>query len=302
MSDAANALQMVESSLGEIEEEGFTVLPGLLDETARAAVREALDRQPLHLKGRNDFEGYRTERVYSLLARGRIFAEMAEHPAILAIVDRLLEANYLLSAGLSIDLHPGETPQAMHFDDSFYRVPRPRPPLGVSVIWAIDGFTSDNGATQVIPGSDKWGELTPDGLPDEAEIKLPRNGPAFQAAPNDRLEARLVDVIMPAGSALVFPGTLWHRGGGNRSGARRLAVTLQYCAPWLRQQENMMLAVPMEITRQLSPRVRQLMGYSIHPPFMGHIDSMHPERLLRRPPGGEAAAERVSPPPPWRYR
>jgi ectoine hydroxylase-related dioxygenase (phytanoyl-CoA dioxygenase family) len=99
----------------------------------------------------------------------------------------------------------------------------------------------------------------------------------------DELEGRLIDAVMPAGSALIFPGTLWHRGGGNHSKETRLAVTLQYCAPWARQQENMFLAVPAEITRNLSPRVRALMGYSIHPPFMGHVDSMHPERRLQRP-------------------
>ena len=45
----------------------------------------------------------------------------------------------------------------------------------------------------------------------------------------------------------------------------------------------MILAVPPDIAQSLSPRIQALMGYSIHPPFMGHVDSMHPERLLRRP-------------------
>lgn len=269
--------------LQEIEDQGFTILPGLLSPAQRQAVRDALAAHCNGLLGRNDFEGYRTERVYSLLARGAVFAELVEHPAILALLDETLEANYLLSAGLSMDLLPGETPQSIHYDDSFYPVPRPRPPISMGVIWAIDEFTSQNGATQIIPGSHKWGDPTPDGLPDERQIKTPRSGPAHRAARIEELETRMVDAVMPAGSALVFPGTLWHRGGGNRSDARRLALTLQYCAPWARQQENMMLAVPRDITRTLSPRVRKLMGYSIHPPFMGHIDSRHPEKVLRRP-------------------
>jgi ectoine hydroxylase-related dioxygenase (phytanoyl-CoA dioxygenase family) len=269
--------------LANIASHGFAIVPELLDAAGRGAVREALAAHKSGLRGRNDFEGYKTERIYSLLARGKIFAEMTEHATVLAVVDRMLEANYLLSAGLSIDLHPGESPQAMHFDDSFYAVPRPRPPIGMSVIWAIDAFTSENGATQLIPGSHAWGEATPDGLPDERQIALPRSGPSHAAPVIDELEGRLIDAVMPAGSALIFPGTLWHRGGGNHSKETRLAVTLQYCAPWARQQENMFLAVPAEITRNLSPRVRALMGYSIHPPFMGHVDSMHPERRLQRP-------------------
>ncbi|MBT3331182.1 MAG: phytanoyl-CoA dioxygenase family protein [Rhodospirillaceae bacterium] len=268
--------------LAGIGEHGFAIVPELLDSNGRDAVRQALTVHKTGIRGRNDFEGYQTERVYSLLARGQIFADMVENPTVLAVLDDMLEANYLLSAGLSIDLHPGESPQAVHFDDSFYPVPRPRPPIGMSVIWAIDDFTLENGATQLIPGSHTWGDENPDGLPAEHEIALPRNGPAYEVPVLEDLETRLVDAVMPAGSALIFSGTLWHRGGGNRSAANRLAVTLQYCAPWARQQENMMLAVPPETTRTFSTRVQALMGYSIHPPFMGHIDSMHPERLLQK--------------------
>ena len=269
--------------LANIASHGFAILPELLDATNFQAVRDALAVHRSGLRGRTDFEGYQTERVYSLLARGRIFADLTEHPTILAVVDQMLEANYLLSAGLSIDLHPGETPQALHFDDSFYAVPRPRPPVGMSVFWAIDPFTTTNGATQLIPGSHLWGDETPGGVPDERRIDLPRNGPTYEAPVIEDLEAQLFDAVMPAGSALIFPGTLWHRGGGNQSSEKRLAVTLQYCAPWARQQENMFLAVPPDITKTLSPRVRELMGYSIHPPFMGHVNSMHPERRLQQP-------------------
>ena len=48
---------------------------------------------------------------------------------------------------------------------------------------------------------------------------------------------------MPAGSVVVFLGTLWHRGGANRSDRSRLAITPQYCEPWARQQEQMVLSV-----------------------------------------------------------
>ena len=267
--------------LADMESRGYAIVEGMLDSGGRQAVREALARHRTGLRGRNDFEGYESERIYSLLARGQIFADMAEHPTVIAVLDALLAANYLLSAALAIDLLPGETAQALHFDDAFYPLPRPRPPIGVSVIWAIDPFTAENGATQVIPGSHRWGDSTPAGVPDDPEIKTLRLGPERRPALEQELQAQLVDVLMPAGAAVIFPGTLWHRGGGNRSNVRRLAVTLQYCQPWARQQENMMLAVPRDITRQLSPKVRALMGYSIHPPFMGHIDSMHPERILR---------------------
>ena len=43
----------------------------------------------------------------------------------------------------------------------------------------------------------------------------------------------------------------------------------------------MCLAVPPEIAGKLPERVRELIGYSIHPPFVGHVDGLHPKRLLR---------------------
>jgi ectoine hydroxylase-related dioxygenase (phytanoyl-CoA dioxygenase family) len=71
-----------------------------------------------------------------------------------------------------------------------------------------------------------------------------------------------------------------HRGGENRSARPRLALSNQYCEPWARQQENYSLAIPPGRVRELSPRVQALLGYSIHPPFMGHVGGIHPRRLL----------------------
>jgi ectoine hydroxylase-related dioxygenase (phytanoyl-CoA dioxygenase family) len=85
---------------------------------------------------------------------------------------------------------------------------------------------------------------------------------------------------MPAGSLVLFAGTLLHRGGANRSESPRRAFSHQYCEPWARQQENFTLSVPRERARAMSPRLRQLLGYSIHPPFMGQLAGRHPETSL----------------------
>ena len=175
---------------------------------------------------------------------------------------RAPEPNPLLSAFLAINLHPGETAQALHYDDGFYSVPRPRPAVGVSTIWALDDFTETNGATEVIPGS--------------------RRADAPPVEP-----VATVKAVMPAGSVLVMDGRLWHRGGAHRSKRTRLAITAQYCQPWARQQETMMLAVPPTKASRFRSSIRAMLGYSIHPPFMGHVDGMHPLRLL----GPDHAAE-----------
>jgi ectoine hydroxylase-related dioxygenase (phytanoyl-CoA dioxygenase family) len=87
---------------------------------------------------------------------------------------------------------------------------------------------------------------------------------------------------MPAGSLAILKGTLWHRGGANKSSTSRLIITPQYCAGWVRQLENMALAVPQRIAVGLPARARELLGYSIHPPFVGYVDGVHPRRLLEK--------------------
>jgi len=267
----AGSIPSTDSILASYAEHGFVVLPDVLDAEAIRALRGSL--QPyldLGAQGRNNFEGERTQRVYSLVGRGRVFETTAEHPAVLALTDRLLAPGYLLTASQAICIHPGETPQPLHYDDTFYVLPRPRPAVSVSTIWALDDFTGVGGGTEVIPGSHRWS--------DERVASVYTTDPDIEI--DTSLEEQLMPVEMSAGSLVVFSGTLLHRGGANRSASTRRAFSHQYCEPWARQQENFTLSVPRERARNMSPRLRQLLGYSIHPPFMGQIAARHPEKSL----------------------
>jgi ectoine hydroxylase-related dioxygenase (phytanoyl-CoA dioxygenase family) len=267
--------------LAAIDERGFVIIRRLLAPSTLDAMRAALvPHLAGELLGRNDFEGHQTERVYSLVGLDAVFQDLVEHPRILAICDALLEPNYLLTASQAINILPGETPQSFHTDDSFYHLSRPRPAISVSTIWVVDAFTSENGATQVVPGSHRWGDeiwstLRPvDFITVDAAARMPRPaGPLPEA-----LRGKVEDVTMEPGSVIVFLGTLVHRGGENRSDRARLALSNQYCQPWARQQENYTLAFPPAEARTMSVRVQELLGYSIHPPFMGHVRGRHPLR------------------------
>ncbi len=247
-----------------IQVDGFTILEGLLGpaliDTVKTELAPWLGGKHY---GRNDFEGFCTERVYALLSKAPSIAALIEHPDVLAIVDQLLPPHYLLSAALAIHVHPGETPQRFHVDDDAggAQLARPRPWQGISAIWALDTFTADNGATEVVPGSHLWGD---DRIPQARDV---------------------VQAMMPAGSVLLFAGNLLHRGGASRGTTTRLAITPQYCAPWLRQIENMVLAVPPTQARRYSKRIQGLLGYSVvEPGFMGYVDGLHPRRLLEGDP------------------
>jgi ectoine hydroxylase-related dioxygenase (phytanoyl-CoA dioxygenase family) len=245
---------VVEADLAAVRRDGYVVLPDLLTRAERDEVRSAV--APLLDKaGRNLFEGHTTQRVYSVLNKTRSCDRIADHPRVLALLDQLFMPNYLLSMLQVINILPGEQAQMLHFDDGFYPLPRPRAALSAATIWAIDEFTDTNGATDIIPGSCAWGDRTPE-------------------------DSERRPVLMEAGSCVFFLGTLWHGGGANRSSEPRLALTAQYCEPWLRPQEAFTLSTTRETARAVSEDIRRMLGYSIHPPFIGQVDGMHPKRLL----------------------
>ncbi len=241
----------------QLVDAGYVVIPNVLQD-------EEIEQRPRRARPASRTRPARPQSVRGirhaacLLPRREVarFDRLILDPMVLEVTERALGPNFLLTATLAIDLHPGESAQDFHWDDTFYKIPRPRPPVSISTLWAIDDFTADNGATLIYPGSHNWGDKPPAELPD------------------------VVPAEMSAGSVLVYAGTLVHAGGANTSGSCRLGVSIQYCAAWARQQENFMMAIGTDGARSLAPRLQELIGYSIHPPFMGMIDGRHPIKLL----------------------
>jgi ectoine hydroxylase-related dioxygenase (phytanoyl-CoA dioxygenase family) len=243
----------------EYERDGYVIIENILSAGEIADIRAAL--APHFTKtGRNDFEGLKSNRVYALVDKDPdVFGALALHPLAMAFVERELGRSCLLSAMLAIRLLEAETVQDWHFDDEQILVPRPRPAYGVSTFWAIDDTTAENGATEIIPGSHLWDESVPRPERDH----------------QDYLRA-----TMPAGSLMIAKGTLYHRGGANRTDQPRLIITPQYCPGWARPLENMLLAVSRDKVATMPKRLRELLGYNLHAAFMGYVDGRHPDRVL----------------------
>jgi ectoine hydroxylase-related dioxygenase (phytanoyl-CoA dioxygenase family) len=253
-------LQAAEATVGAVADllgrEGCAVVEGFIDGDKVAALKAELqpyrDATPL---GRNDFEGHATKRIYALFAKARGFDELAIHPLLLGVLDRVL-GHYQLSGPVGIDIGPGETPQGLHRDDVVYPIPWPHPQVVLNTMWALDDFTEDNGATVIVPGSHR---TSPEERPGDGEV---------------------VTATMAAGSVMFYVGTVWHGGGANRTAQRRLGVILEYCASWVRAQENHITAIGEDVIRTLDPRLQELLGYNIFPPFLGYVDGRHPRRTL----------------------
>lgn len=248
----------IDADLDVLMRDGYVIIESLIEpelcDEIKAECLALLDQT-----GRNSFEGHKTQRVYNVLSKTRSTDALATHPRILGLMDKFFRPGFLLSQSQIINIQPGEAPQDLHADDGFYRIPRPRQPLGAATVWAIDEFTETNGATVVIPGSHLWGD--------------DRDGAREEAIP----------AVMPKGSVIFFLGTTWHGGGQNRSDAPRFAITHQYCEAYMRQQENYLLELSKATVKTMSPELQALVGYSIYPPFMGMVEGMHPLRSLDLP-------------------
>ena len=243
-----------------IARDGYTILEGVIEPELRCALLgelERLERDYEIVPSKNAFEGHHTVRIYNLLVHGKVFEQVPVHPAVLPVVDGVLDPGCLVSSLSSIAIDPGERAQPIHADDQLIPIPKPHVAIICNTMWALTDFTDENGATRIVPGS-----------------HLRDHSPTY-LQPYDSIAAE-----MPAGSVLVWHGSLWHGGGANRSERRRVGIAMNYCAGYVRQQENQQLGIPRAIARHFAPRLRQLVGYGVYNGLVGHIDKQSPERLL----------------------
>jgi ectoine hydroxylase-related dioxygenase (phytanoyl-CoA dioxygenase family) len=270
MGTDVTASDVTEQHLARIDRDGYTIVedavPGALcDELRDDLVR--LERELGIGPGTNGFEGYATHRVYNLLVHGALYEQIPTWPAVLPIVEGVLDGGCLVSSLSSIVIGPGERAQPIHADDQLIPLAKPHAPTVCNSMWALTDFTERNGATRIVPGS-----------------HLADHSPDY-GAPYDSIPA-----VMAKGSVLVWHGSLWHGGGANHSDERRFGIAMNYCAGWVRQQENQQLGIPLATLRRFEPRLRELCGLGTYRGLIGHIDRRAPDEVLL---GGPSAAGMV---------
>ena len=246
----------ISSLLEQIDRHGYVICEGVLSPDELARVRSALD--PLleaTPTGRNPFEGFRTRRVYSPLAKTRVLDDLVLSPWLKELADRLI-GPHTLSSVSGVQIGPGEVGQPVHFDAAAYPLPRTFGEVVFNTMWALDDFTADNGATVLYRGSNHWPDTT---LPPDIEP---------------------IQAVMPAGSVLIWPGKTLHGGGPNRTDRWRFGLIVEFVAGWLRTHENIQASIHPDIARELPPRLQELIGYHLYPEFLGFVDGRHPRRVL----------------------
>lgn len=190
------------------------------------------------------FLGAYTVRLHGIAAKAGSFPGVMIDPRIMAVMDQQLKPNctdYRLSSAELIEIRGGETAQPIHRDDdSWPRVAQSAAPLVVNVMIALSDYSTDNGATVVVPGSHKW----------DLE-REPRSEEITQA-------------VMSPGSVAMFTGQTLHGGGQNVSGVPRRGLSVSYCHGWLVPVENSWLGIPLETVRDLPERAQTMLGYDLY--------------------------------------
>ncbi|MEQ9490966.1 MAG: phytanoyl-CoA dioxygenase family protein [Alphaproteobacteria bacterium] len=240
-----------ETIIAALDRDGAVIVESLAgDRTIGRVVdelRPEFDR--VGTAAQNDFNGYRTLRISSVLGYSPASADLIAHPLVLAIADSFLLPsciNYRIGSTTGIEIHPGEKQQVLHRDDSIYPLRVPGTEWQISALWALDDFTVENGATHVVPKSHKL--FDPDFTPASAES---------------------VQAPMPKGSLLLYLGSVWHGGGANRSQGPRMALINTYALGWLRQEVNQYLDIPADVAARYPEHIRRLLGYQMHGDHLG---------------------------------
>jgi ectoine hydroxylase-related dioxygenase (phytanoyl-CoA dioxygenase family) len=247
MSIVATDYKWIDRTVQDLDQLGYAVVEGVLPGAFLQQTRDALYRVQRAI--RDEVGDERLSRagelgVLRLMFRfDDHFFRFLEIPEVIAVVDRVLSPTAILHLqnGFILPSHAeGEKPVVFQ---TRYHQDFPRVLNGylasLNVFFAIDAFTTTNGATWVVPGTHQ--QRVP---PSPEEI-------ATRAHP----------VECPAGSMILFDSTLWHAAGANTSGRDRLAINHQFTPSFIKQQIDYVRALGDDVMTSQSPRTQQLLGW-----------------------------------------
>ncbi|WP_162462922.1 phytanoyl-CoA dioxygenase family protein [Paenibacillus psychroresistens] len=246
--EALAALGVFEDTLSTVEkraldEQGYIVLPNAIEEKWFIRLRESYE-ELMHKEGQNAGKEVHqekgTRRLADLINKGEVFDGIYTHPQVLAAVNHIIGREFKVSATNGRDAIPGEGHQALHQDWGQSRTKNE--PFHVAIsLWMLDDFTTENGATRVVPGSHLWEGSVKDHV--------------------DPLATHPQEVLLTgkAGSIAVMNSHLWHGGTSNRTQGNRRALHPYYTAREFPQQQNMQEYIRKSTFDRISPAARYLL-------------------------------------------
>lgn len=236
-----------ESALASVASLGYAVVedvltPAFLEEcrTRMYRAQDAIVREV----GRDRLDRAGEFGVLRLMMKhDPFFFRFLEVPQMLEIVDATVSATAILHLQNGFILPSFDASAQPTAFQNTYHMDFPRVLNGylmsINVLYSIDEFRQDNGATWVVPGSHQRGT---------------RPAPEYIAS-------HAHPVVCRAGAMVIFDSTLWHAAGPNTSGRDRLAINHQFTRSYIKQQIDYVRALGNDVVEALPPRTQQLLGW-----------------------------------------
>ena len=202
--------QPVLESLGAVQElleVGFVVIPGPVAPDRLAQLAAAYDAAVDGAAAEDISVSSSNTRVHDLVNRGPEFDGLYVYEPVLEACCRVIGQPFRLSTMLARTVRPYTRAQKLHVD--FRREADGWPMVGF--ILMLDEFRADNGATRFMPGSHNWPTI-PDDFPPEASAD--QEGQVLACG--------------PAGSLIIYNGSVWHGHTANRGDAQRRSIQGAY--------------------------------------------------------------------------
>jgi ectoine hydroxylase-related dioxygenase (phytanoyl-CoA dioxygenase family) len=233
------------SARQRLDADGYLVLQDLVEPERLDALQGRILQLFEELGARAGFEFKQepqTDRLANLIDYDEIFRWAVCLPPVLAAVAHVLGPDFKLSSLNARSARPHtDWTQPLHCDTG--ALPDARGNSVCNVLWMLDDFTPENGATRFVPGTHTSGRLPQDALDD-----------ALAPHPDEQL------LLGRRGTIVVMNAHLWHGGTANRSDRPRLALHSFYCRRDMPQQQYQKKLLRPEVQASLSPELRSLLA------------------------------------------
>ena len=229
----------------QLDTDGFLVLEDFVSAQDLEALRDRIHRLFEELGERAGFEFKQepqTDRLANLIDYDEIFQRAVAFPKLLACVAHVLGSDFKLSSLNARSARPHtDWSQPLHCDTG--TLPDARDNTVCNIIWMLDDFTPDNGATRFVPGTHRAHQLP------QAVLADP-----LATHPDERL------VLGRRGTVVVMNAHLWHGGTANHTDRPRLAMHSFYCRRDQPQQQYQKKLLRAETQARLSESLRWLLA------------------------------------------
>lgn len=237
--------QVVDDAQFSLQTQGFVVIENFYTLDICKYLKQNLEVAINEYKPCPDSERSTLDRyhMHDLLCRNIVFAKMLEDRRLNQLITSCLCPNWIMYAHTSSSLPPNgdNYGSRVHVDSPRYI---PNYPTNLGVIWALDDFTKENGATYVLPGSHNT-------------EKIPST---------EFFEKNSTRLTCEAGAVIIFNARLWHRAGYNKTSIFRHALTMNVCRPFMKQRMDWVRFVPDSISTQLNDLGRRILGFDTRLP------------------------------------